>query len=230
MVTSARGPSAARRRPLRARPRGASAPSSPASSCASRSVSWTSARRARCAAPASTIVNHNLNTSRRYYPAICTHAHLRRPRGDGARTRARAGHVGVLGRHRRHGGDRRRSGRRCAGARRAAGRVAAGQLPASRSTARRSAGAIRRRRRRCLRALALFRLTNPRAEIRAAGGRERCLGDAQGLALFAANSVFVDGYLTTAGAGAPRGRRHGRSARAFEVEAPTAVIEDAAAL
>ena len=51
----------------------------------------------------------------------------------------------------------------------------------------------------CLRALALFRLANPRAEIRAAGGRERSLGEAQGLALFAANSIFVDGYLTTAG-------------------------------
>jgi biotin synthase len=51
----------------------------------------------------------------------------------------------------------------------------------------------------CLRALALFRLTNPRAEIRAAGGRERCLGEAQGLALFAANSIFVEGYLTTPG-------------------------------
>jgi biotin synthase len=51
----------------------------------------------------------------------------------------------------------------------------------------------------CLRALALFRLTNPRAEIRAAGGRERALGAAQGLALFAANSIFVEGYLTTPG-------------------------------
>src|SRR5438132_259627 len=51
----------------------------------------------------------------------------------------------------------------------------------------------------CLRALALFRLTNPRAEIRAAGGRERSLGEAQPLALFAANSIFVDGYLTTPG-------------------------------
>jgi biotin synthase len=51
----------------------------------------------------------------------------------------------------------------------------------------------------CLRALALFRLTNPRAEIRAAGGRERALGDLQGLALFAANSIFVEGYLTTPG-------------------------------
>ena len=51
----------------------------------------------------------------------------------------------------------------------------------------------------CLRALALFRLTNPRAEIRAAGGRERSLGAVQGLALFAADSIFVDGYLTTPG-------------------------------
>ena len=51
----------------------------------------------------------------------------------------------------------------------------------------------------CLRALALFRLTNPRAEIRAAGGRERALGAAQGLALFAADSIFVEGYLTTPG-------------------------------
>src|SRR5262249_16850358 len=54
---------------------------------------------------------------------------------------------------------------------------------------------------RCLRALALFRLTNPRAEIRAAGGRERCLGAAQPLALYAANSVFMQGYLTTPGQG-----------------------------
>jgi biotin synthase len=51
----------------------------------------------------------------------------------------------------------------------------------------------------CLRALALFRLTNPRAEIRAAGGREHALGALQGLALFAANSIFVEGYLTTPG-------------------------------
>jgi biotin synthase len=51
----------------------------------------------------------------------------------------------------------------------------------------------------CLRALALFRLTNPRADLRAAGGRERCLEDLQGLVLFAANSLFVEGYLTTPG-------------------------------
>ncbi len=75
---------------------------------------------------------------------------------------------------------------------------------------------------RCLRALALFRLTNPRAEIRAAGGRERCLGGAQGLALFAANSVFVDGYLTTAGQ-AHRDATAMIEALGFEVEVGAAL-------
>lgn len=79
---------------------------------------------------------------------------------------------------------------------------------------------------RCLRALALFRLTNPRAEIRAAGGRERCLGAAQGLALFAVNSVFVDGYLTTAGQD-HRDATAMIEALGFQVE-PTAVLEGAA--
>src|SRR5689334_18493120 len=51
----------------------------------------------------------------------------------------------------------------------------------------------------CLRALALFRLTSPRADLRAAGGRERALGAGQGLALFVASSIFVEGYLTTPG-------------------------------
>jgi biotin synthase len=52
---------------------------------------------------------------------------------------------------------------------------------------------------RALRALCLMRFTNPAADIRAAGGRERNLGDWQGLALYPANSVFIDGYLTTVG-------------------------------
>ncbi len=51
----------------------------------------------------------------------------------------------------------------------------------------------------CLRALCLFRLTNPGAEIRVAGGRELNLGWFQPLALYAANSIFVEGYLTTPG-------------------------------
>lgn len=51
----------------------------------------------------------------------------------------------------------------------------------------------------CLRALCLFRLTNPAAEIRMAGGGEGNLGWFRPLALHVANSIFVDGYLTTPG-------------------------------
>jgi biotin synthase len=52
---------------------------------------------------------------------------------------------------------------------------------------------------RCLRVLALFRFINPTSEIRAAGGREINLRSLQPLALYAANSIFVEGYLTTPG-------------------------------
>lgn len=51
----------------------------------------------------------------------------------------------------------------------------------------------------CLKALAMFRFVNPRAEIRIAGGRELHLGSLQGLGLYAANSIFVGDYLTTKG-------------------------------
>jgi biotin synthase len=55
----------------------------------------------------------------------------------------------------------------------------------------------------CLRTLALVRLANPQAmDVRMAGGREACLGAMQPLGLFAANSLFADGYLTTPGQGA----------------------------
>jgi biotin synthase len=52
---------------------------------------------------------------------------------------------------------------------------------------------------RCLRTLALMRLINPRAEIRVAGGREGHLRGLGSLALWPANSLFVEGYLTTRG-------------------------------
>jgi biotin synthase len=51
----------------------------------------------------------------------------------------------------------------------------------------------------CLRGLALMRLVNPTAEIRIAGGRELHLGSLQPLGLYAANSIFVGDYLTTKG-------------------------------
>ena len=52
---------------------------------------------------------------------------------------------------------------------------------------------------RCLRALALMRFVNPTAEIRIAGGREGHLRSMQPLGLYPANSLFVEGYLTTKG-------------------------------
>ncbi|MGD1951698.1 MAG: biotin synthase BioB [Leptolyngbyaceae cyanobacterium] len=52
---------------------------------------------------------------------------------------------------------------------------------------------------RCLRILCLFRFLLPSQEIRIAGGREVHLRSQQPLALYAANSIFVGDYLTTAG-------------------------------
>lgn len=51
----------------------------------------------------------------------------------------------------------------------------------------------------CLKVLAMFRLVNPDREIRIAGGRELHLRSLQPLGLYAANSVFVGDYLTTRG-------------------------------
>ena len=51
----------------------------------------------------------------------------------------------------------------------------------------------------CLKVLAMFRMINPDREIRIAGGRELHLGSMQCLGLYAANSIFVGDYLTTAG-------------------------------
>jgi biotin synthase len=51
----------------------------------------------------------------------------------------------------------------------------------------------------CLKVLAMFRLTNPAAELRVAGGREVNLRSMQALALYPANSMFVSDYLTTPG-------------------------------
>ncbi len=53
----------------------------------------------------------------------------------------------------------------------------------------------------CLKSLCMFRFVNPTRDIRAAGGREVCLRHLQALALFPANSMFTEGYLTTGGQG-----------------------------
>ena len=51
-----------------------------------------------------------------------------------------------------------------------------------------------------LRSLCMFRFVHPRTDLRVAGGREITLRALQAMALFPANSIFTQGYLTTAGA------------------------------
>ena len=51
----------------------------------------------------------------------------------------------------------------------------------------------------CLKVLALFRLASPKSDLRIAAGRELHLGSLQPLGLYPANSIFVGDYLTTRG-------------------------------
>jgi len=53
--------------------------------------------------------------------------------------------------------------------------------------------------RRCLRVLCLYRFLLPSQEIRIAGGREVHVRSLQPMGLYAANSIFIGDYLTTAG-------------------------------
>lgn len=57
--------------------------------------------------------------------------------------------------------------------------------------------------RKCLKLLAMMRFVNPTKEIRIAGGREVNLRSMQAMGLYAANSIFVGDYLTTAGQDTP---------------------------
>jgi len=80
---------------------------------------------------------------------------------------------------------------------------------------------------RCLRALCLMRFVNPTAEIRAAGGREGHLRSMQALSLYPANSLFVEGYLTTRGDAVEETYAMIRDA-GFEVEGNDAYCADEA--
>jgi len=68
-----------------------------------------------------------------------------------------------------------------------------------------------------LKVLCLARLMNPSKEVRVAGGRELNLKGLQMLALYPANSIFVEGYLTTPGTAADETRRFIENC-GFEVE------------
>lgn len=61
--------------------------------------------------------------------------------------------------------------------------------------------------RRCLKVICLARFLIPDREIRVAGGREYHLRSLQPLSLYAANSIFVSGYLTTGGQSADEARQ-----------------------
>lgn len=73
--------------------------------------------------------------------------------------------------------------------------------------------------RRCLRVLCLYRFLLPSQEIRIAGGREVHLRSLQPLGLYAANSIFIGDYLTTAGQEARKDLEMIRDA-GFVLEAP----------
>ncbi len=73
--------------------------------------------------------------------------------------------------------------------------------------------------RHCLRVLCLFRFILPAQELRIAGGREVHLRSLQPLGLYAANSIFIGDYLTTAGQAAKADLQMIRDA-GFAIENP----------
>jgi len=142
-------------------------------------------------------INHNLNTSRRFYPRICT-THtwddrvrtIENVRAAGLST-CSGGIVGM--------GETDDDILDLAYATRALriDSVPVNFLHPIKGTP--LAGKNELTPERCLRIACLFRLLNPRSEVRAAGGRELNAGTRQGDLFAAVNSIFVNGYLTTPG-------------------------------
>ncbi len=160
-------------------------------------------------------LNHNLNTSRRHYPSICTThtyddrlATLRAARQAGLQTCS--GLIAGMG-------EATDDLIEVAQTLRELGSESIPVnflLPFEGTAIGRPRGLTPQR---CLRVLCLFRLTNPRAEVRCAAGREFHLGALEPLCLYPANSLFVDGYLNAAGAERRRTYRMIRDA-GFEVD------------
>lgn len=167
-------------------------------------------------------VNHNLNTSERFYPEICT-THTWE---DRVRTieNVRAAGLSV-----------------CSGGIIGMGETDDDIIDLAYATRRLRADSVpvnflhpiggtplanapRLTPERCLKAACLFRLLNPRSEVRAAGGRELNLGARQAELFNAVNSIFVNGYLTTGGWGmGPTRELIERAGFEVEVEPNTAV-------
>ncbi len=143
--------------------------------------------------------NHNLETSERYYPSICS-AHAFRDRVATAQAAKAAGlelcSGGLIGM-----GETLEDRVDLAFALRDVqpDSIPLNFLDPRPGTAlegRPRLGALE-----ALRTLAMFRFAHPQSELRVAGGREACLGPLQPLSLYAANSMFTNGYLTTGGQG-----------------------------
>jgi len=142
-------------------------------------------------------VNHNLNTSRQFYPKICT-THTYQERLDTLEAIRRAGleicSGGLFG-----------MGEDDADVVDLAlelGRLKVEAVPVNflmPIAGTPLAGKCRLNPRYCLKVLALFRLANPKCALRIAGGRELHLGPLQPLGLYAANSIFAGDYLTMKG-------------------------------
>ncbi|MEZ4366243.1 MAG: biotin synthase BioB [Kofleriaceae bacterium] len=77
-----------------------------------------------------------------------------------------------------------------------------------------------------LRALCMMRLVHPRTDLRVAGGRELTLRSLQVQALYPANSIFTQGYLTTTGA-SPAGDHQMILDAGFELELADGSVEAA---
>jgi biotin synthase len=142
-------------------------------------------------------VNHNLNTSRRFYPRICT-THTYQDRLDTLRAVREAGleicSGGIVGLG-EEDVDVVELALRLAELRAEA--IPVNFLIPIPGTPIGAGGKLNPRY--CLKVLALFRLANPACELRIAAGRELHLGPLQPLGLYPANSMFVGDYLTTPG-------------------------------
>ncbi|MCR4411594.1 MAG: biotin synthase BioB, partial [Thermoguttaceae bacterium] len=141
-------------------------------------------------------VNHNLNTSERFYPHICT-THTYQDRLATLEAVRAAGleicSGGIVGM-----GEEDRDVVDLAlqlGRLRAEAVPVNFLIPIPGTRANRSPLTPRY----CLKVLALFRLANPRCELRVAAGRELHLRSLQPLCLFVADSIFVGDYLTAKG-------------------------------
>ena len=149
-------------------------------------------------------VNHNLNTSRRFYPQICS-THTYQDRVETVKNVARAGlstcSGGIVGM-----GETDEDILEMAFTIRAMdiASIPINFLHPIPGTPLEKRNTLTPQK--ALKVLCLFRFLNPDKEIRAAGGREFKLGPLQHLALYPANSIFIDGYLTTKGQGLAKDR------------------------